>query len=102
MVFCIPISCALEVIIIENSSSVPAIPSANAIQASLPEAIIIPFSKFSTDTSSPIITNIDEYPAVDSLQAFSEIINFSSNFKSPDLIKSKAIILVIIFVIEAG
>ena len=102
MVFCIPISCAFEVIIIENSSSVPAIPSANAIHASLPEAIIIPLSKFSTDTSSPIITNIEEYPAVDSLQAFSEIINFSSNFKSPDLIKSKAIILVIIFVIEAG
>ena len=45
---------------IENSSSVPAIPSANAMHASFPEAIIIPLSKFSTETSSPIITKMDE------------------------------------------
>ena len=45
---------------------------------------------------------MDEYPDVDNRQAFSEIINFSSNLKSPDLIKSKAIIDVIIFVIDAG
>ena len=87
---------------IANSSSVPAIPSANATQASFPEATIIPLSKFSTLTSSLTITNIEEYPEVDSRQAFSEIINFSSKVKSPDLIKSKAIMEVIIFVIEAG
>ena len=63
---------------------------------------MIPLSKSSTDTSSPTITNIEEYPAVDKRQAFSEIRNFSSNVKSPDLIKSKAIILVIILVIDAG
>ena len=101
-VLLIPISCALEVIIIANSSSVPAIPSANATQASFPEATIIPLSKFSTLTSSLTITNIEEYPEVDNRQAFSEIINFSSKVKSPDLIKSKAIMEVIIFVIEAG
>ena len=48
LVFNIPISLALEVIIMANSSSVPAIPSANAIHASLPEATIIPLNKFST------------------------------------------------------
>ena len=51
---------------------------------------------------TPTITNIDEYPDVDNLQAFSDIINFSSNLKSPASINSKAIILVIILVIEAG
>ena len=59
-VFSIPISLALDVIIIANSSSVPAIPSAKATQASLPEAIIIPLSKFSTLTLSPTIMNIEE------------------------------------------
>ena len=60
LVFSIPISLALVVIKIANSSSVPAIPSANATQASFPDATIIPFNKFSTDTSSPTIINIDE------------------------------------------
>ena len=60
LVFSIPISFALAVIMIANSSSVPAIPSAKATQASLPEAIIIPLSKFSTETSSPTMINIDE------------------------------------------
>ena len=63
---------------------------------------IIPLSKFSTLTSSPTIINIEEYPADDSRQAFSEIINFSFKSKSPLLIKSKATRAVIIFVIEAG
>ena len=85
-----------------NSSSVPAIPSAKAIQASLPDATIIPISRSFTETSSPTITNIDEYPEVESLHAFSDIINLSFKLKSPDLIRSKAIIVVIIFVIEAG
>jgi hypothetical protein len=35
---------------------------------------------------------LKEYPDVDNRQAFSEIINFSSKDKSPDFIKSKAII----------
>ena len=48
------------VIITANSSSVPAIPSANATHASLPDATIIPLSKFSTLTSSPTIINIEE------------------------------------------
>ena len=60
LVLSIPISFALAVIIKANSSSVPAIPSAYATHASLPEAIIIPFNKFSTLTSSPTIINIDE------------------------------------------
>ena len=60
LVFSIPISLALAVIITANSSSVPAIPSANATHASLPDAIIIPLSKFSTLTSSPTIINIEE------------------------------------------
>ena len=102
LVFSIPISSAFSVINTANSSSVPAIPSANAMQASLPDATIIPLKRFSTDTSSPTIINIDEYPAVDSLQAFSDTINFSSSVSSPFLIKSKAIIEVIIFVIDAG
>ena len=97
-----PISLALAVINIANSSSVPAIPSAKATHASLPDAIMIPFNKFSTETSSPTIMNIEEYPDVDNLHAFSETINFSFRLKSPDLIKSKAIIEVIILVIEAG
>ena len=47
------------------------------------------------------------YPAsmtkiMTSIIAFSETINVSSRDKSPDLIKSKAIIEVIIFVIDAG
>ena len=45
-----PISLALAVINKANSSSVPAIPSAKAIHASLPDAIIIPLSKSSTET----------------------------------------------------
>ena len=95
-------SLALAVIKIANSSSVPAIPSANATHASFPDAIIIPFNKSSTPTSSPTITNIDEDPGSDNRQAFSEIKNFSSKLRSPDLIKSNATIAVIIFVIEAG
>ena len=101
-VFSIPNSLAFIVIRIANSSSVPAIPSASAIQASLPEATIIPLKRSITETSSPTIINIDEYPAVDNLHAFSEIKNLSSRLKSPDLIKSKAIIAVIILVIDAG
>ena len=89
-------------IMIANSSSVPAIPSASAIQASLPDATIIPIKRSSTETSSPTITNIEENPAVDNLHAFSEIKNLSSKLKSPALIKSKAIIEVIILVIDAG
>ena len=61
-VLIIPISDAFAFIKIANSSSLPATPSANATQASLPDAIIIPFNKFSTLTSSPTIINIDEYP----------------------------------------
>ena len=40
------VSLAFEVIIIANSSSVPAMPSANATQASFPEEIIIPFNQY--------------------------------------------------------
>ena len=43
-----------------NSSSDPEIPSAKATHASLPETIIMPFNKFSTDTSSSNIINIEE------------------------------------------
>ena len=43
-----------------NSSSVPAIPSAKAIHASLPDDTIIPLRRFSTEISSPTIINIDE------------------------------------------
>ena len=97
-----PIFSAILFIIFTNSSSVPAIPSAKAIQASLPDTIIIPFNKFSTLTLSLGIINIEENPFEDILQAFFDTLNFSSNFKSPFLIKSKATIAVIIFVIEAG
>ena len=31
--------------------------------SSFPEAIMIPFNKFSTEISSPTMINIDEYPA---------------------------------------
>ena len=48
LVFSMPISLAFSVIIIANSSSVPAIPSASAIQASFPDETIIPLNKFST------------------------------------------------------
>ena len=44
----IPISAAFSFIISAKFSSDPAIPSAKATQASLPEAMIIPFSKSST------------------------------------------------------
>ena len=44
----------------ENYSIHDNLPSAIAIQASFPDAMIIPFNKFSTDTSSFIIKNIDE------------------------------------------
>ena len=98
----IPISAAFSFIISAKTSSEPAIPSASATQASFPEATIIPLKRFSTDTSSFIITNIEEYPAVDSLHAFSEIKKLSSKLKSPDFIKSNAIMEVIIFVIDAG
>ena len=63
---------------------------------------MIPLRRSSTDTSSFTITNIEEYPEVESLHAFSEIINFSSSERSPDLIKSNAIIDVMILVIDAG
>ena len=43
----IPISPAFSFIIWAKFSSDPAIPSAKATQASLPDAIIIPFNKFS-------------------------------------------------------
>ena len=56
----IPISSAFSFIICAKFSSDPAIPSAKATQASFPEAIIIPFNKLSTETSSFIIINIDE------------------------------------------
>ena len=101
-VFVIPISLAFSFIISAKFSSVPAIPSAIATQASLPDAIIIPFNKFSTETSSLIIKNIDEYPLCDNLQAFSEIINLSSSESLLSFNKSKTIIEVIIFVIDAG
>ena len=45
-----PISAAFSFIISAKFSSDPAIPSARATHASFPEAIIIPFNKFSTDT----------------------------------------------------
>ena len=45
LVFSMPNSFAFEVIKIANSSSVPAIPSAKAMQASFPEAVIMPCSK---------------------------------------------------------
>ena len=48
-VFIIPNSLDFAVIIIANSSSVPAIPSANAMHASFPYATIIPLRRFSTD-----------------------------------------------------
>ena len=102
LVFSIPSSFALDVIKIANSSSVPAIPSANVTHASFPEATIIPLNKSSTETSSFTIINIEEYPEVDKRHAFSETINLSSKLMSPDLIKSNAIIAVIILVIEAG
>ena len=44
----------------------------------------------------------DEFAGLDNLHAFSEIVNLSFKFKSPLLIKSNAIIAVIIFVIDAG
>ena len=56
----IPISSAFSFIIRAKFSSDPAIPSAKATHESLPDAIIIPFNRFSTDTSSFIIMNIDE------------------------------------------
>ena len=59
-VFAIPISSAFSFIKVANSSSDPAIPSANATQASFPDDTIIPLSKFSTEISSPIMINIDE------------------------------------------
>ena len=46
----IPISDAFSFIIRAKFSSEPAIPSARATHASLPEAIIIPFNKSSTET----------------------------------------------------
>ena len=49
-----------------------------------------------------VLNNDDEYPDCDSLQAFSDIRNLSSKLKSPFSINSKAIIDVIILVIEAG
>ena len=57
-----PISSAFSFIISAKFSSEPAIPSANATHASFPDAMIIPFKRFSTDTSSFTIINIDEYP----------------------------------------
>ena len=77
-------------------------PSAKATQASLPETIIIPFNKSSTETSSSTMMNIDEEFVLDSLQAFFDIKNFSSSDISPFFYKSNATIDVIIFVIEAG
>ena len=55
-----PISAAFSFIISAKVSSDPAIPSAKATHASLPDAIIIPFKRFSTDTSSLIIINMEE------------------------------------------
>ena len=46
----IPISPAFSFIISAKFSSEPAIPSASATHASLPEAIIIHFNKSSTET----------------------------------------------------
>ena len=46
----IPISIAFSFIISAKFSSEPAMPSASAIQASFPDAIMIPFNKFSTET----------------------------------------------------
>ena len=97
-----PISIAFSFINKTKSFSVPDRPSAKATQASLPETIIIPFNKSSTDTWSFNIINIDEYPLCDNLHAFSEIVIISSNDVSPFLSKSKATIVVIILVIEAG
>ena len=46
--------------IIVASGNDACIALANAIHASFPDATIIPFSKFSTETSSPTIINMDE------------------------------------------
>ena len=43
-----------------NAASEPAIPSANAMHASFPEATIIPFNKFKTVILSFGIINIEE------------------------------------------
>ena len=85
-----------------NSSSLPAIPSAKAMQASLPETIIIPLSKFSTVISSLCIMYIEETSLPASRHAFSDTKNLSSKLNSPFLINSKATIEVIILVIDAG
>ena len=60
LVFNIPISSAFSFIMSAKFSSVPAIPSAIAIQASLPDVIIMPLNRSSTETLSLIIINIDE------------------------------------------
>ena len=101
-VLSIPISAAFSFIISTKFSSVPAIPSAKATQASLPETIIMPFNNSSTVTESFTIINIDEYPLWDSLQAFLETINSSDKDIFSFLSKSNTTIVVIIFVIEAG
>ena len=98
----IPISWAFSFIKITNSSSDPAIPSARAIHASFPDETIIPLNRFSTEISSPTIINIEEYPASESLHAFSETINLSSKLISLFFNKSNTTIDVIILVIDAG
>ena len=85
-----------------KAPSVPAIPSASATQESFPETIIIPFNKSSIVTLSFNIINIDEKPLLDILHAFSDIITSSLSFILSSLRRSKAIIEVIILVIEAG
>ena len=83
-----PSSLARLFIMSANAPSVPASPSASAIQASLPEAIITPRSRSSTFTRLLIAANIAEPPegAPPLRQACSLMVNSSSSLMRPSRI----------------
>ena len=80
-----PISRARRFISSENASSLPAIPSASAMQASLPDWIITPCSRLSTLTRLLSAANIAEPPdgAPPLRQAFSLMVISSSILSLP-------------------
>lgn len=95
----IPKACAVLFMTLTKASSLPAMCSAIATHASLPEVMMMPFTSVSTGTSSPSLMNNFEPPV---FQAFLLIWTLSSRFSWLVLRYCEMTYMVIILVRLAG
>ena len=98
-VFFMPIFLAQKFISSAKAFSVPEIPSARTMAASLPDWTIMPCRSSRTDTVLPTSRNVRDPPF---FQAFSEMVNLSSIPSWPSAIRWNATKTVMIFAIDAG